>query len=290
MATLFFGKKSERSGLAFTLIELLVVISIIALLIGILLPALGAARDTAKQINCVSNLRQVSIATYTYVTENDGFFPPLGESQVNNAKVTGIPYLSGNDRNSLSWAGMVAYHQNLFYDAFGCPCDDDTAGLIEDSIQFRINQGFEPRWARAYGASQRTSFGYNYNNIGMSRRYSKEKGVKDKPARLVQLTKPSSTLLACDATVSWKEEQNGGTVGRGSPTVEDTQKNNRSRPYSRHRNNGLSVGFSDGHVEVYTVSDPEDLQSPYEDECLGTMHASSGWVYDPNADNGVWER
>jgi len=61
---------------AFTLIELLVVISIIALLVGILLPALGAARKTAQDSGCKSNIRSIAQAFHMYVTDElDGRLP-----------------------------------------------------------------------------------------------------------------------------------------------------------------------------------------------------------------------
>lgn len=67
------NKRAKYQG--FTLIELLVVISIIALLVGILLPALGAARKTAQRAVCLSNQRQIGVAMMTYATGNKGLLP-----------------------------------------------------------------------------------------------------------------------------------------------------------------------------------------------------------------------
>lgn len=66
---------TRHRSFGFTLIELLVVISIIALLIGILLPALGAARSTARSIACGSNLKQIGIGMMAYAADNKDYLP-----------------------------------------------------------------------------------------------------------------------------------------------------------------------------------------------------------------------
>src|SRR6478672_6462578 len=68
----------KRIGNGFTLVELLVVIGIIAVLVGILLPALNKARRSAATVQCSSNMKQIATAMLQYIANSKGKFPPSG--------------------------------------------------------------------------------------------------------------------------------------------------------------------------------------------------------------------
>src|SRR5437762_2152413 len=75
MRTALRQNDGARAG-GFTLIELLVVISIIAILAGMLLPAISRAKEAGKRINCVSNFHQIGMSASMYISDNEGYYPP----------------------------------------------------------------------------------------------------------------------------------------------------------------------------------------------------------------------
>ncbi|MEM1211720.1 MAG: prepilin-type N-terminal cleavage/methylation domain-containing protein [Planctomycetota bacterium] len=125
----FGGSKAP----AFTLIELLVVISIIALLIGILLPVLGGAREAARQSVCLSNQRQLNVASFAFASDRDETLPthydPNGPVVPN---AIGSPVLTyriaqGPSANDMEVVGIGRLFFEGFLDdpgVFFCPAQD----------------------------------------------------------------------------------------------------------------------------------------------------------------------
>ena len=105
------SKKSvtEMCMRRFTLIELLVVIAIIAILAGMLLPALSQTKAKARAIECTSNIRQVGYAAINYANDAD-YFPPKFLVDENDKQVFGATYLGytwGGTNTEPSWADIL---------------------------------------------------------------------------------------------------------------------------------------------------------------------------------------
>jgi prepilin-type N-terminal cleavage/methylation domain-containing protein/prepilin-type processing-associated H-X9-DG protein len=133
-------KKSSSPRSGFTLVELLVVIAIIGILIALLLPAVQAAREAARRMQCTNNLKQLSLGVHNY-HDTFGTFPPGFDNGKKASRPQWswtaiiLPYMEmGNLHEQLNVSGMVGWEAvtdstraHLFQTplkAFRCPSDD----------------------------------------------------------------------------------------------------------------------------------------------------------------------
>lgn len=143
----------RRSARAFTLVELLVVISVTALLIALLLPALSVARESANMVGCASNIRQLGTSMFTYAAESNEHFPAARGLTYDAWNTQSASYKGkGWDESLFPFLGLAVSYTN--FDAapplgtqgevFRCPFDSPRGSSqgVSQRRSYWLNMGF----------------------------------------------------------------------------------------------------------------------------------------------------
>ncbi len=239
-------RRGRLFAAGFTLIELLVVIAIIAILAALLLPSLAKAKEQARQVNCMSNLKQLQVCWELYADDNGGFFAPNDDISALGAG-TGVETYNKTswcqgwpltDTNTLGIRAGLLFPYNTSTGIYHCPSD---MSQVQDASGNLLPL---PR-TRSYNMSQ------SVNGLGLLI----DPNMNDEPVDVYQpcfmkasaITNPAPTKLFVFI------DENEATIYDaqfGYPMPNDDPGVWWDMPSNRH-DQGANLSFADGHVEYW---------------------------------------
>lgn len=308
---------SHRCQKAFTLIELLVVISILALLIGLLLPIFGSARGSARALASLSNLRQWGIGNAIAADESDGYLPWVGDSDADNVAVDlfgapfgppGFAFTKDRKRKTdVFWAHRVPpllndrSYRAISQTRADVPLPGDGGSLFIDPSAELPTPGVDttkpgtvlPAAGAPYTSTSGANtahflFGY-VPNSGMVRTLNNGDKTFPRRMRIDNLARSSATVAMLEMRTTRRElEGLDATAAVNAFRSVDLgrSKSNWKRFAARHQQGGHLL-FADGHGAHYKYTDVIDHAPGDPDPAFRDAVAPGGGGY--NRNDLIWD-
>jgi prepilin-type N-terminal cleavage/methylation domain-containing protein/prepilin-type processing-associated H-X9-DG protein len=252
---------------AFTLIELLVVLAIIAILIGLLLPAVQKVRAAAARAQDQNNLKQLVLAAHNYVSTFDGTLPPARTRE--NGKDR---WWFGETTPGLTTVDVTRGHL--------MPYLENNRGTLKDPT-------VDPNRIQQHYQGGTGGYGYNYTYLAPLSYPPPAYLPVWTPVKVQHVQSTSATIAFADSAGTWIDPwPTGVPVLIEVPLIEPPSG---QYPSVHFRHTGIAnIAFLDGHVEAFTPG-TRNPPPPWE-PASATALRDKERVFDVGADDALWDR